>query len=218
MNNIIIYLFILVANVVSILLIYHSFDKNIEKTKRLLYTMIAMGIIYILVLVTYFFSSIGMPKEAVQKSKDMITFTFVPVNSIILIPFLLRSFNQRKNNDITTDQLNKRTIIVVVIGIALIIGEYFYFRNIEKGIMDIVNQKQIEQNAIENNVERNNFETENNESNSIEINNSESENDESNTVISNNEAVNDESDKTSNKLENAVSNVTVNSEYSNTAE
>ena len=42
MDKLFILLFILVANIVSILLIYHSLDKNIEKTKRLLYTMIAM--------------------------------------------------------------------------------------------------------------------------------------------------------------------------------
>lgn len=82
-----------------------------------------------------------MPKEAVEASRDMITFTFVPVNAIILIPFLVRSFNQRKNNEITIEQLNKRAIIVFIIAVVLIIGEFFYFRNIEKGIIDIVNQK-----------------------------------------------------------------------------
>ena len=39
MDKLFILLFILVANIVSILLIYHSLDKNIEKTKRLLYAM-----------------------------------------------------------------------------------------------------------------------------------------------------------------------------------
>ena len=63
MDKLFILLFILVANIVSILLIYHSFDKNIEKTKRLLYTMIAMGVVYIIVLIVYFFSSIGIDKR-----------------------------------------------------------------------------------------------------------------------------------------------------------
>ena len=142
MNNIAIFLFILVSNIVAISLIYYSFDKNIEKGKKLLYTMIAMGIIYILVLIVYFFSSIGMPKEVAKKSKDMITFAFVPVNSILLIPFLLKSFNQRNDKSITVEQLNKRAIIVIIVGIVLLIGEFFYFRNIEKGINDIINQKQ----------------------------------------------------------------------------
>ena len=152
MNNIIIFLFILVANVIAFLLIYNSFNKNVEKTKQLLYTMISMGIVYIVVLVIYFFSSIGLSKEVTSQAKEMITFSFVPVNSIILIPFLIRSFNKRKNKEITTEQLNRRTIIMIIIAIALIIGEFFYFRNIEKGIIDIANEKQ---NIITNNVENN---------------------------------------------------------------
>ena len=152
MNNIIIFLFILVANVIAFLLIYNSFNKNVEKTKQLLYTMISMGIVYIVVLVIYFFSSIGLSKEVTSQAKEMITFSFVPVNSIIILPFLIRSFNKRKNKEITTEQLNRRTIIMIIIAIALIIGEFFYFRNIEKGIIDIANEKQ---NIITNNVENN---------------------------------------------------------------
>ena len=72
MDKLFILLFILVANIVSILLIYHSLDKNIEKTKRLLYTMIAMGVVYIIVLIVYFFSSIGIDKRiATQANKRL---------------------------------------------------------------------------------------------------------------------------------------------------
>ena len=182
MTNIIINLFILAANVVSILLIYHSFDKNIEKTKKLLYTMISMGVVYIIVLITYFFSSIGLAKEVTQKAKDMITFTFVPVNAIIIVPFLLRSFNQRKNKEITTEQLNKRTIIVAIIAIIIVVGEFFYFRNIEKGIIDIANQKQ---DAVTNDVENN---AENTALSNNEITNS----DITNNLISNNVVTNEQ--------------------------
>lgn len=142
MSNLFITLFIAIANIVAILLIYHSFDKNLEKTKKLLYTMISMGVMYILILIVYFFSSIGLPKEATTESKDMITFTFVPVNAIILLPILIRSFNKRKNKTITTGQLNARAIIVVIIGIIVLISEFFYFRNIQKGILELVTQKQ----------------------------------------------------------------------------
>lgn len=203
MNNTIIYVFILIANVISILLIYNSFNKNIEKTKKLLYTMISMGIIYIIVLVIYFFSSIGLSKETTKQAKDMITFTFVPVNSIILIPFLIRSFNQRKNNEITTEQLNRRTIIMIIIAIILIVAEFFYFRNIEKGIIDIVNQKQNEQNItndIDNKVTDNEIL--------------------SNDFVSNNIVTNEQEKNT---LENfisntAVNNITNNQHFSNVTE
>lgn len=156
MSNLFILLFILVANIVAMLLIYHSFSKNIEKTKRLLYTMISMGIIYITVLVIYFFSSIGIDKEIATQAKQTIVFAFVPVNSIILIPYLLRSFNKRKNKEITGDQLNKRAVTMVIIAVVLIVSEFFYFRNIEKGIGRIIEQQEATNNtaniAVENQI------------------------------------------------------------------
>lgn len=142
MSNSIIFLFIVIANAIAIMFSYHSFDKNIEKNKRVMYTMISVGIMYIVTLITYFFSSIGIEKEVAQKSKDMIIFSFVPVNTIIIIPFIVSSFYKKKKGIITLEQLNTRTIIMIVITIVLLIGEFFYFRNIEKGIMNIANQKQ----------------------------------------------------------------------------
>ena len=152
MENLVILLFIFVANIVSILLIYHSFDKRIEKTKKLLYTMISMGVVYIVVLIIYFFSSIGIDKEIAKSSKQMITFTFVPVNSIIIIPFLIRSFNKRKDNEISGEQLNKRAIVVLIIAAILVVGEFFYFRNIEKEIGKIIEQQQENMNNTTSNV------------------------------------------------------------------
>ena len=101
MINLVLTIFILLANIVAILLVYYSFDKKIEKSKRLMYTMIAMGVMYILILIVYFFSSIGIGnKEVTKNAKSMITFTFVPVNTIIILPILIRGYNKRKNNEI----------------------------------------------------------------------------------------------------------------------
>lgn len=150
MDKLFILLFILVANIVSILLIYHSLDKNIEKTKRLLYTMIAMGVVYIIVLIVYFFSSIGIDKRIATQAKQTIVFTFVPVNSIIVIPFMLRSFNKRKDREITGEQLNKRAVVMFIIAVVIVVSEFFYFRNIEKGIGRIIEQQEATNEASTN--------------------------------------------------------------------
>lgn len=142
MDNVFIMGFILVANLIAILLTYYSFNKSIEKTKRLLYTMISVGVMYILILIVYSFSSIGIAKKASSAAKDMITYTFVPVNTILVLPFMIRSFNKRKENEITTSQLNMRATIVLIITIAILVSEFFYFRKIQQGIIDIYNQKQ----------------------------------------------------------------------------
>ncbi len=142
MNNVFIMGFIIVANLIAILLTYYSFNKSIEKTKRLLYTMISVGVMYILILIVYSFSSIGIAKKASSAAKDMITYTFVPVNTILILPFMIRSFNKRKENEITTSQLNMRATIVLIITIVILVSEFFYFRKIQQGIIDIYNQKQ----------------------------------------------------------------------------
>lgn len=165
-------LFILVANVVGLLLVYHSFDKRVEKNRKLMYTMISVGIIYILTLIVYFFSSLGMNNENVtENSRNIITFSFVPINTIILLPILIRAYNNRRANKITTNQLNRTTIIMIIIAIILIIVEFFSFRNIQNGIISIFNDKQneamnqvtnvLEENNIENNIIKTNTEIEN---------------------------------------------------------
>ena len=77
-----------------------------------------------------------------HNAKDMITYTFVPVNTILVLPFMIRSFNKRKENEITTSQLNMRATIVLIITIVILVSEFFYFRKIQQGIIDIYNQKQ----------------------------------------------------------------------------
>lgn len=175
MDNMIINLFILLANIVAIILIYHSMDRNIEKTKKFLYIMVSMGIVYIFVLIIFGLSSIGIPENLVKNAKDMIIFTFVPVNSIIIVPFLLRTINKCRNKELSIQKLNIRMSILAIIIILLLVGEYFYFRNTEKEIEDMVNRKQQEQNInldtekIEEKLNTTDNNNDNNTKNSVEI-------------------------------------------------
>lgn len=182
-------LFIFVANVVGLLLVYHSFDNRIEKNKKLMYTMICFGIMYIITLITYFFSSLGIDNKNVSNSsKNLITFTFVPINTIIIIPILIRSFNKRKMNKISMNQLNRTAILMIIITIILIILEFFSFRNIQKGIIDIFNDKQNEANIniqMENNKNNSNTEQYNEINNIIENNNLENSDVETNILQNN---------------------------------
>lgn len=170
-------LFILVANVVGLLLVYHSFDKRIDKNKKFMYTMICFGVMYILTLIIYFFSSIGINNENVsESSRNLITFTFVPINTIVLLPILIRSFNNRKVNKITTRQLNRTAMTMIVVAIILIVIEFFSFRSIQKGIIQIFNERQNEaNNQLVNMQQETNIQMNNEQSNVINSN-SETEN------------------------------------------
>ena len=62
------------------------------------------------------------------------------------------------------EQLNRTTIIMIIIAIALIIIEFFSFKNIQKGIIQIFNERQNEANMnLVNVLEETNIDTINNE-------------------------------------------------------
>lgn len=182
MSNSFITLFILIANIVAVTLLYRSFDKGLEKNKKVFYTMLCFGAMYIIILIVYFLSSIGLSKDATENAKNMITFTFVPVNVIILLPIMIRAFYKKKNNKISIQQLNTRTISVLIVAVILLVGEFFYFRDIQKGIIKIVEEKQNKQMNVteQNTIDESNIEDNNVESNNIEANNVE------NNIIENN--------------------------------
>ncbi len=189
MSNLFINIFIILANIVAILLTYYSFNKNLDKSKKMLYTMISIGTMYIVILIVYFFSSLGLSKNTSSNAKNMITFTFVPINAMIFLPILIRTFNKGKSKAITTKQLNRRVIIVAVIGIAVLVSEFFYFRNIQKGINKVLEAKQNElvqedNSSIEENTE--NEEVVNKENLEIESNNISKENAVERNVLENN--------------------------------
>lgn len=189
MSNLFINIFIILANIVAILLTYYSFNKNLDKSKKMLYTMISIGTMYIVILIVYFFSSLGLSKNTSSNAKNMITFTFVPINAMIFLPILIRTFNKGKSKAITTKQLNRRVIIVAVIGIAVLVSEFFYFRNIQKGINKVLEAKQNElvqeeNSSIEENTE--NGEVVNKENLEIESNNISKENAVERNVLENN--------------------------------
>jgi len=154
MNTIII-LFIAIANIIAILLVYFSLGKNMDKQKKLLPIMISLGSVYIITLITYLLSSIGIEKTTAAKTaREMIIMAFVPVNIILFVPFLIRSYMKMRNNEIPVENLNKRVIVIGIIAIIVLIGEFVYFRNYQKDL------KQLEQ-TINNQITKNE-QTENN--------------------------------------------------------
>ncbi len=174
--DIVIVLFILVANVIAVLLTYYSYGKNVDKSKRIFYTMISMGVVYIVTLIVYLLSSIGIAKEVSKNAKDMIIFSFVPVNTIIILPILIRSFYKKSNKKISMDKLNKIVTVMAIIALALVIGEFCYFKSFQKDLNKKLDEKRASQNQqTTQNLQENNTEISNDLDNA-EVDNSEVEN------------------------------------------
>ena len=96
---------------------------------------------------------------------------------MILLPILIKSFNNRKMNKITTKQLNRTATTMAVVAIILIIIEFFSFRSIQKGIIQIFNERlneesnQLVNTQQETNTQTNNENAVNEQSNVTNTNN-----------------------------------------------
>lgn len=98
--SIVIYLCILVLNLAAIFMTYKFLGKEIEQKERLIFIVIGTAIIYVLVSLVYWISTRNIDLGvSSQMGKNLITFTFVPINSIITLPFMAKSYQYFKQKD-----------------------------------------------------------------------------------------------------------------------
>ena len=142
--SIFIYLSILLLNIMSIALIYNFLGKAISKRNKGTFIIVGTAIMYGLVTLVYMISSkklnLGLNCE---KCKNLIIYSFVPLNSICILPYLAKSYRLWKNKKIKLDNYKKRCIILTIILIAILIFEFFYFQGIQIKIVEIMQNARI---------------------------------------------------------------------------
>ena len=145
MDNIIM-IFAVLANVIAILLVYYSFGRKMDKQKKFMNTLIGIGFICIVVWLIFTLSSIGVEKiSASERIKTLLTIAFVPVDTIVFIPFTVTSFIKSKEKKISLTTFNRRMIIMALIAVVVLIGEFFYFRNFQLKMVELSKQIQTNQ-------------------------------------------------------------------------
>lgn len=131
--NIFITLAILFANVVAIALVY-QFIKGIPKMEKVIFIGVSFAIMYVTALISYWISGFGIGKEVNEALKSFIIYIFVPVNVIILIPFVARKYYKWRQNETDKESLIKRVIIVSIVGVIILAVQTIYFKQIKKNI------------------------------------------------------------------------------------
>ena len=145
--NILIILAIAIANIIAIALIY-QFVKKLQVMEKTIFIAVSFAIIYILVSITYGISGIGIDSRINEAAKEFITFIFVPVNVIILVPFIASKYNKLKFGEISKEEFIKRLVVVGIVGIIILTIEGFYFKNMKENIKILNNT--IQQNSTSN--------------------------------------------------------------------
>ena len=132
---------ILVFNIVAFVTIYKCLG-NMDVRKKLIITIVGIAVIYMITTLIYSISSVNIENQEISnRIKDLITFAFVPINSIIALPFLARTYSKYKDSGLEKNQIIKRIIIISVIMIIAFVIEISYFKDIGQNIMDIANSK-----------------------------------------------------------------------------
>lgn len=131
--NIFIMLAILFVNAIAITLVY-QFIKRLPKMEKIIFIGASFAIMYVLVSISYWISSFGIEETVNEALKSFIIYIFVPVNVIILIPFVARKYYKWRQNEIDKESLIKRVIIVSIIGVIILAVQTIYFKQIKKNI------------------------------------------------------------------------------------
>ena len=137
----IIILFILILNIVSILLMYRSLTDRTPKEK-LIFIAIGIAIMYMLTSVVYWISTRNIEMTEVSDlGKDLIIFLFVPINGIIVLPLFARTYCKFKDGGISGTILKNRRIVLGIILLILLIVECSYFENIQNQVVKMITDR-----------------------------------------------------------------------------
>jgi len=190
--NVFIMLAITLANIIAILLVY-QFIKKLPKMEKIIFIGVSFAIIYVLVSIIYWISGFGIEEKINEVAKDFITFTFVPVNVILLVPFIASKYNKLRFKEIGKNEFIKRLVIMFIVGIIILSIECVYFKNVKSNIK-LLNDNKVEEQQ-ENNEASGEIENSNIISNevytneiSVNITNTEVVNETTNSVLVNEES------------------------------
>ena len=138
--------FIIILNIVAISIVYKSLGE-IEIKNKIAITLLGLILMYAILYIMYNISSADVDKNIIASSRQLILFTFLPINLLCtLLPILLQ-IKKLKNKDIDETKFKYKVILFIVIGIVILFIESLYIKDIQQGIENFSN------NMIENNIQ-----------------------------------------------------------------
>lgn len=136
--------FIIVLNIVAIALTYYCLSE-MESKEKLIFIAAGVTIIYLLTSFVYWISTKNVSVKAVSDmGKNLITLLFVPINGIVILPILAKSYTKYRIGMLGTDNFKNRALILGMILAILLIIECVYFKDIQNNVVVMIekNQKQ----------------------------------------------------------------------------
>ena len=130
--------FIIILNIVAISIVLKSLG-DIEIKNKIAITLLGVILMYVILYIIYNISSANVDKNIITASRQLILFTFLPINILcILVPILLQ-FKKLKNKEINEPKFKFKIILFIIIGIIILFIENMYIKDIQHGIENFNN-------------------------------------------------------------------------------
>lgn len=126
----------ILANVIALGIVY-QFIKKLPRKEIIIFMAISVALVYVTISITYWISGFGVEEKVHEVAKNFVTYLFVPVNVILFIPYIASQYRKIRLNQIEADELKRKSGIIALLFIVVIVVEYFYFCNIQKNINNI---------------------------------------------------------------------------------
>lgn len=139
-----IYFIIFLLFVVYIVWTWNSTKEFEDQKIRIAYILVGTLFITMVTLILFAISKIGVnypKKEMVGQVQKIVLLVFTPINGFIVLTQFSSVFQQIRSGMVSKDKIEKKIKRLLIIFAMLIIIECIYFKNVQYGIIEIINSK-----------------------------------------------------------------------------
>ena len=135
----------IVLYIIFIAFTLHNLNTAIDNKIKIAYITIGTLIIFLVTLIIFNISTNGVEyenKDMIGNVRNIILAVFVPVNGLIVMPYLANLISKINTNEITQQKFKKKIIVLAIIFIVVVIFECSYFKSTQLGILKILGEMQ----------------------------------------------------------------------------
>ena len=116
----------------------------LEKPKKVIYILVGVLINFVLTLILFQFSKSGVDyinSDIESSIKTLTLILYTALNGCIILPFLAKTVDKLKEDELTKEQLRTRLIIFLIMIVLICDFETGYMRSMQQGILRNVKAK-----------------------------------------------------------------------------
>ena len=135
---------IVVLFIIYIVCAWNSTKEFENNLLRISFIFVGTLFITLLTLILFWISKIGVEypkKEMIGEVRRIILLSFIPMNGFLMLTQTASIFAQAKSGMVSKEDMQKKIKRLVIIFIVLIVFEAIYFKNIQNGMIKIIQNK-----------------------------------------------------------------------------